>query len=1254
MLRSHFAWTGACVLALFAALNCPAQESRGSITGKVTDPQNAVVPGASIVVTNTATNVARRTTTNETGYYEVTFLDPGAYSVEIDAQGFKKAVRPAITLEIGDRLAVNVQLTLGEATQAVEVTADAPLLETASAAQGRVLNSRDMAQLPYGTMNPFLMQAMSAGMVFTGSLQPDNNRALDHASSANYASGGLSTGTDEFLLDGNPVTGTNGGRAGYIPNSEAVDEMRVETSPYDASLGHTIGAQISATTKSGTNTLHGAGFWQFQQLRWNATPHFTRLSYQSGLANGTIAPGTPEQSSGRISQPGFGIGGPVYIPKLINGKNKLFFYVSYSKLTSIAAPAATPIYTVPTQAERNGDFSALLVGTVNPTQYVVYDPRSASLVSGHVTRTPFPGNVLPASMLTNPITKFYSQLYPLPNNPAGLVQPDGTNNFYDGGQPNNDWFPDFMNRYDYNINQKQRLSGKWYFNHRLSDQYDWAHSTPLKGVESNGLYRPTRGGSLDYTHTLSSTSVLDVMVSVTQYSEGDQKPIDYQYNAAGVGLPSYIDQKAGAADSLPWINIAGMANAASTSFIGQPGLNQRGSTWQLAAKMVTIHGRHTLKYGIEERRYHYAAVNPLGNVTGYYQFSNNYDKQADNTPSTATTTTGLGWASFLMGLPNSVTLDTNDVPYTSTPYHAAFVQDDFRITDRLRIGFGFRFEREGGTTERFNRGLAGMYDFSYVPPYASAVQNAYASMLSNPANANNAAVQTLAQGMPASQFVVAGGVTYLGQKYNNLTSGTTRYFPNVSLVYRITEKTVLRAGTGWYGDTFSAMGGTSTRPLLNGYNQTTSTTITTDNGLTFCCGVGAAGNLGASNPMMNPFPVLASGSRWVMPYGNSLGSNILDGQGFTYYPRDYTPSWEQRYSAGVQREFAWNQAIEVSYAGGYASVPFTQTQSPLPAQYWNFFNTRSSTVDTAMQATVPNPFLAALPAIQSSNPSLYNYLSTIGMFTGTTLQVQQLLRAFPNAGFGLSKYDALRGKVIDNEIRVQYEKRMSKGLQSGVQYTHMWGRQQWLPNQFDQTPAWQVNSNIRPNRLVWSTVWELPFGKSRRYLTHGPLAQIVGGWQLSWIYSYQTGPLISWGNQFYYGSLDQLVDALAQSSTHSANIHMWYSPSAVWTGNTAPAAGFVGFEGRSSAQPNTYQARMFPQYIDALRADSIRNWDTKILRRFPLHERLGLVVAVDMLNMTNHTQFTAPNITVTSSSFGSLSGQANWPRILQFNTRIEF
>jgi hypothetical protein len=210
----------------------------------------------------------------------------------------------------------------------------------------------------------------------------------------------------------------------------------------------------------------------------------------------------------------------------------------------------------------------------------------------------------------------------------------------------------------------------------------------------------------------------------------------------------------------------------------------------------------------------------------------------------------------------------------------------------------------------------------------------------------------------------------------------------------------------------------------------------------------------------------------------------------------------------------------------------------------------------------------------------------------------------------------------------------------------MWGGQQWLPNQFDPQPSWQLNSKIRPNRLVWSTIYQLPFGKGRQWLTQGPLNHILGGWQMSWIYTYETGALISWGNQFYYGTVDQVAAALNQSQTHSQNINMWYSPAAVWTGNTAPPSGFVGFEGRSANQPNTYNARIFPQYVDSLRNDPVRNWDAKVLRSFRLYERLSLETALDLLNVTNHTQFGSPNITVTAVQFGQLSSQSNSGRII--------
>jgi len=246
-----------CAVLLLAGTICFAQESRGSITGKVLDPAGAVIPGAKVTITDVGTNVSSALTSNSTGYWEVNFLTPGEYSVTVEAAGFKMLKQTGITLDTGNRLALDMKLEIGDTSVSVTVNADAPLLNSTTASTGRVLNTQDMADLPFGQMNPMVLQAMAAGMIFTGSLQPDNNRALDHASTANYASGGLGTGLNEFLLDGNPTTGTNGGRSGYVALSDAVDEVRVETSPFDASMGHAIGAFISLTTKAGTNVVHG-------------------------------------------------------------------------------------------------------------------------------------------------------------------------------------------------------------------------------------------------------------------------------------------------------------------------------------------------------------------------------------------------------------------------------------------------------------------------------------------------------------------------------------------------------------------------------------------------------------------------------------------------------------------------------------------------------------------------------------------------------------------------------------------------------------------------------------------------------------------------------------------------------------------------------------------------------------------------------------------------------------------------------------
>ena len=450
---------------------------------------------------------------------------------------------------------------------------------------------------------------------------------------------------------------------------------------------------------------------------------------------------------------------------------------------------------------------------------------------------------------------------------------------------------------------------------------------------------------------------------------------------------------------------------------------------------------------------------------------------------------------------------------------------------------------EGGISERYNRGLAGGYNTSYIPPYAQAVQAAYAA---NPSIAGLTSIS------------VAGGVNFLGKNYNNWTQGTNRVLPNVSMVFAYNPRTVLRMGYGFYSDTFNAF---NTRPGQNGFSQTTTTPVSTDNGLTFCCG---------GSPLNNPFPTLASGTHLVQPFGSSLGPDTLDGQGLTYYPRDYSPALTQRWKVSIQREVMKDQVLDVSYNGSYASYPFNENLSYLPGQYWASGNTYNATEQAAMTANVTNPFyIGNLTGLQSSNPALYNYLNTISWFTSKTLQTQQLLRGYLNAGAGLTEAGAVRAQSWYSDAQFLYTKRFSNGVMSSLTYTRAFGRQQWQPNSYNPSLAWELNPNTRPNRIVWSSVWELPFGRGRRWLTTGPAQHVVGGWQLSWIYQYQTGAPVSWGNLFYYGSVSQVVDALAESATHAANSRQEYSTAAVYSPvfNSSDSAtgaipsGFVGFEG---------------------------------------------------------------------------------------------
>jgi hypothetical protein len=1213
------------LLALVATLL--AQDSRGSIGGRVTDAQDAVMPGVGILVTNTETGAASRTETNPTGYFELNLLNPGAYTVTAEMAGFRKLTRGGLELSVAGRLELRLVLQVGQVSDSIEVTASAPLLDTTTASGGRVIDRRQIMELPFADSNPFLMSSLAPGMSFTGN--PKDTKPYDNGAVSSFnGMGGV--GQNEYTIDGAAATGTNR-RVGFAPSSDAVEEFKIETTSFDAAYGHTSGANINVMTRAGTNTYHGNLSEMHNQQRWNATGHFTRLSYEQQVAAGQKSPNEAKQGSGRANNFGGSLGGPASIPKLFDGRNRLFFFINYSGIYTRSTGGK--IATVPSEVWKQGDFSSLLA--VDAVKYTIHDPRSARLEGARVVRTPIPGNR--GIPILNPMFKAYEPLYPKANNPPGLATPDGLNNYLGLQGAGGEDYNALVNRYDYNLNERHRVFARWFRSKRFSNSSDWSYEAK-PGLHVAGIVRQSKGAGGNYIWTPSGSTALDFGVNWSAFLEGNQRPVQTSFKPTDAGLPAYLDVKADARRQLPRLEFQSL-NSISDSY---PTLSGRGNTGEARASGSTFRGNHSLKYGWQERRYWFASDSP-GYSSGRFTFNNTYMRAADNTNTASNH--GLEWAAFLMGLPSGISIDTNDNGYWSTRYRAFYAQDDWRLSSRLRLTMGLRYEREGGLAERYNRGIAGGFLFDAKLPFTDTVQAAYAA-------------SPLPE-MPASQFKVTGGSQYLGGPVKTYTDGTHKLLPRLGVVYQATSKTVLRGGYGWYYDTFNV---NNTRPSQFGFTQPTSTVLTADNGLSFCCGVGGAANLASGKmPVSDPFPVRSDGTRFDSPYGNRLGLMAFTGRGYTFAARDFVPAFQQRWRFSAQRELRKDMVLDLSYNGALAKIPVDQRVDFLPRQYWAAGNTRNQALDDELNRNVTNPFnIRNLSSLQTSDAFLYRYLSNLSLFSATTVRKNTLLRAFPHMS-GLNglrpgvSFAGARGDNRYHDLQIQFEKRYTAGLQMSGMYTWSRGRvANFYANEFDAAPSSRPNNDVRPHRLVWTSICQLPFGKGLRWMSASPLRHVLGNWQVSWIYQYQAGPGTSWSNRFFYGDIDKIGELFKYDEVHGKDVHAWFDPSIAYKGAGAIPSGFTGFEGRSNMQPGSYHARVFPTVLDSLRADGLRNWDARLLKRFRATERLNVSFSGDMLNLTNHTSFGAPVTDPTNSNFGKVTSQNGSNRKIQLNLRIDF
>ena len=950
-----------CTAALYA------QNPYGRITGRVTDSADAVVPGAAVQAVHVETNVVTSTVSNSEGNFELLNLVPGRYRLIVEHQGFKRYLRGPLEVRVGDVLSIPVTLELGALAESVTVTAEAPLLESASATVSQVIDTRRIESLPMPGGNINYLVQLTPSITLTAS--PNYGWLPQNAGFSGFGVGG--GGSNEFQLDGIPNMMRSG--VAFHPPPEAVQEVRVQTAAYDASAGHFTGAYVNAALKSGTNRLHGIAQFTHLSRPLMTKPFFTNRS----LYDLSTGPPTEEKSKRlwpytKTNRYRGTAGGPVYIPGIYNGRNRTFWQFSADFMLRIYPNQGFP--TVPTVKERSGDFSELLA--IGP-QYQIYDPATiAPAAGGRFSRQPLPGNIIPASRL-DPTAVEILKYYPLPN-AAGTT--DGRNNFT-GAPPS---------RVNYN-SQIVRVDHVFSQNHRMFGSFTkWEHHETMgkilgnmaRGVRSNRRYE---GMALDDVLTLRPDLVVNFRYGFTRFQDIVQ-PLSIGFDLATVGFPQdlvrRLDPKLTA---LPGIDVAGYV-----SLSGDSGGRSPTNYHSFLGTVSHVRGTHSLRIGGE---YRILQRNNLqyGYVSPYLSFGTGWTHgPLDSSPSAPI---GQGLASFLLGLPTGGYIDNNASYADQSEYLGGFVQDDWKATRKLTVNIGLRYEFNFPTTERFNRFNRG-FDFTAPNPIEAAARANYTR-------------QPIPQ-LPPDVFRTPGGLLFAGAGGVPRTlweADANNFSPRVGLAYLVRPRTVLRAGYGIFFQSVEA------DVPQQGFSQRTLVVPSFDNGQTFRA------------TLRNPLP-----DGLLQPPGAAGGLTTFLGRGVSFFTPSRPNSYTQRWSFNVQQEFPHRVLVEVGYVGSRGTgLDLEQDYGALPSQYLSASPVRDQATIDFLSAAVPNPFYG-LPefngtGLQGKTVSRGQLLRPFSQFlgVGTTL----------NGGFSWYHALSLRAeKRLSHGLTIQGTYTWSKFMQA--------------------------------------------------------------------------------------------------------------------------------------------------------------------------------------------------------------------------------
>jgi len=1216
------------VALLFVVANAFGQASyTAQVRGVVKDQSGAMVTQATVTITNDATGISATTHSDDHGLYILTGLRPAVYTIKAEAAGFRAMEQKNVVLQVDQQTTIDFTMNPLGVITTVEVTEAAPLLDTESAAIGTDVTNEYVRDIPLYGRNPF-------GLVFlAGGVTETTGADLGYPAGTNFVSNGQRNATAQITLDGSPLSAPEQGEGGnsnvyYQPSVEIVQEFKVQNNSFSAEFGNNGGTIVNMVLKQGANAFHGSGWWYGQRANFDARDFFN----------------TGEKPDHIRDQYGFAIGGPII-------KNKTFFFVDFEKVRQ-----QDPINlegVVPTDLERAGDFSQ---SPANLPKDPEDDPDGLSLNAGIYDPCPgnqgsdtpclheqFPGNVIPSDRI-DPIGQAILNLYPHANIPDAAYPDPNFRQVIIGTDPG--W--QFDVKVDHQFNSKHRLGG------RYSRHHDTATAPTILGNDGDGyIYETTaQNGGAEYNWSVTPTALFTGRFSVDRvHAPG----ISNNYPTLNdVGLSS--DLAANGLTRMPTIGV----DDPFTSLFNQCCVDTHfaHTLYSYSAGLQWVKGRHSIKFGGEQRVFFNNFWQP-DNPTGIFNFSRDVTTSSPNSSlGDDDHRQGNPFATILLGYPHDASLHIVPAVADKSAETAFYAQDDWKVTPKLTVSLGLRYEWSTPYSERYDR--LQFSDFSGD------------TGISMPVSRN------LDPDFPELDFgqigAIRGTTIFPSSGHRNSPVDRNNFAPRLGFAYQLATNTVLRGGAGvFYGMNVA----TNYQYAGPAFAKTAQMYFTKDN---FDTQYACLGPSPTQPTCTSPFP-----AGLAPPQGTTYGKLAQWGFGNSSDLDTGTARNAEIYqwNLGIQHllpaqivigvDYSANRSTHLPWAG--AGGISTRNRNFLPSSIRDALvqslnpthDPDSTAVTDYLNTEVANPFQcffttgAALTGSWCPSSPIFNAADVAdSRYVDDTIPQQLLLEPYPQFDGGFEGLPTLNANSWYHSLQIRFQKRASHYLSFEGNYTiskatddSSAGRNAWLGNlQYDNPQVLDnlrvehgIGSNDTPQRLTAAVIFEIPIGKDR-WVGRGMnrvLDAFVGGWALNSVVTLQSGQPLA-----IYNASGLLVDGNQRPNVicSQTSTGLSYRDAAISGGSVINQDCF--------GDPGDNIPGNAPRHFTNLRGDGIHNLDASLSKEFTIREGQQLQVRAEMFNAFNHQRFAFPDVGSGDGALGQVTSTTNNFRKMQFGARYQF